>query len=538
MTIKNHRLSRLIHGTSTIGYGRRTRDRQRRRRHRQRRHRREHQLFTGSGFKKYGALEDDVPGWDKNRIERLLERDIPEHELSLPNEPRPLLTAAYLSRRLACLPTGLYKNILRQNLYRRGPRLESYFIHQYGDVPPRVRRLLSGSYHGSFFQAPPLAHRVKDENEPLDEREYLRYRRRTGRPPPLRPPPPAPAPAPPARPTPKPPPSSSNRAPPSNTSSMFNFGGFSPLSLSSSAVHNLDNILDTLMDGDVQEEYPHIPATPPVMNSPPFQIVALNSNEPPPATVVEAVQQSKISSAEKSAEDLETILNVAGSSIRSIINELQSPSTTTLPTPPPPPAPPALTSHDMWKQMHEALNDEFENPHYDTFDTSRRVMQHDQMAAAAANDDSSIATENLYDDLLGHNNSPLSTTKPATPPPPRPTMGYIPHKRMPSTPPLVASSPRITGYVAHKQMPASPQHLSVATSPIPHPQMIHYGTQMTPPQRQRRGREYGTQMDHDIRTHNKIRSIFEDFCKGRTNTRHTTHRIMDIAHQVAKDNIR
>ena len=524
MAIKNHRLLRLIHGTSTIGYGRRTRDRQRRRRHRRRRHRREQQqIFTGGGYKKYGALDDDVAGWDEDRIERLLERDIPEHELSLPNEPRPRLTAAYLSRRLACLPAGLYRNLLRQNLDRRAPRVESYFIHQYGDVPPRVRRLLTGSYHGSFFQAPPFAHRLKAENEPLDEREYLRYRHRICQPPPLRPPP-----APPARPTPQPTPSSSNRAPPSNTSSsMFNFGGFSPLSVTSSAVHNLDNILETLMDGDVQEEYPYIPATPPVMDSPPFTIVPLTSHEPPPATPTEAVQQSKISNAEKSAEDLETILNVAGSSIRSIISELKSPAST-LPTPPPP----ALTSHDMWKQqMHEALNDEFENPHYDTFDTSKRVMQHDQMAAAATSDSSNISTENLYDDLLEHNNSPLSTT----PPRPARSMAYIPHKRMPSTPPLVASLPRITGYVAHKQMPPSPQQLSVATSPIPQPRMIHYGTQMTP---QRRRREYGTQMDHDIRTHNKIRSIFEDFCKGKTNTRHTTHRIMDIAHQVAKDNIR
>ena len=526
MAIKNHRLSRLIHGTSTIGYGRRTRDRQRRRR-RRRRQRRQHQIFTGGGFNKYGALDDDVAGWDEDRIERLLERDIPEHELSLPNEPRPQLTARYLSRRLACLPTAFFKNILRQNLGRRAPRIESYFVHQYGHVPPRVRRLLTGSYYGSFFQGPPFAHRVKADNEPLDDREYRRYRQRIRQPPPLRPPP-AP-PAPPPQPTP-------SRAPPSNTSSsVFNFGGFSPLSVSSSAVHNLDTILETLMDGDVQEEYPYIPATPPVMNSPPFQIVPLNSQEPPPATPVEAVQQSKISSAEKSAEDLETILNVAGSSIRSIISELKAPSSAL-----PPPPPPALTSYDMWKQMHEALNDEFENPHYDTFDTSKRVMQHDQMAGATAtNDDSNISTENLYDDLLEHINSPLST--PPTPPPPRPApriTGYIPHKRMPSTPPLVASSPRITGYVAHKKMPPSPQQLSVATSPIPQPPMKHYGTQMTPPHQQRRRREYGTQMDHDIRTHNKIRSIFEDFCKGKTNTRHTTHRIMDIAHQVAKDNIR
>ena len=146
------------------------------------------------------------------------------------------------------------------------------------------------------------------------------------------------------------------------------------------------------------------------------------------------------------------------------------------------------------------------------------------MSAAAANNDSNISTENLYDDLLDHNDSPLPTRKPHRPtaPPPQNT-GYVPHKKMPS-------------YIPHKGMPPSPQSHSVATSPIPQPRLKHYGTQMSPQQRRRK--EYGTQMDHDIQTHNKIRSIFEDFCKGKTNTRHTTHRIMDIAHQVAKDNIR
>ena len=259
------------------------------------------------------------------------------------------------------------------------------------------------------------------------------------------------------------------------------------------------------------------------MHSPPFQIVALNSNEPPPATPVEAVQQTKISSAEKSAEDLETILNVAGSSIRSIISNLQAPISTSSST-----TPPIIVSRqhpdDRWnelKQMFKDLEDEWNN--------------------------NNISTENLYDELLEHNNSPLSPPPQTTPAPHSTAAGYIPHKQMPSTPPPPLSpspSPRITGYVAHKQMPPppSPQHQSVATSPIPlAPRTKNYGTQMSPPQLQRqrrRQREYGTQMDNDIRTHNKIRSIFEDFCKGKTNTRHTTHRIMDIAHQVAKDNIR
>ena len=147
---------------------------------------------------------------------------------------------------------------------------------------------------------------------------------------------------------------------------------------------------------------------------------------------------------------------------------------------------------------------------------------------SAANNN--ISTENLYDDLLDHNNSPLPRTRyrPSRPSakPPQIT-GYAPHKKMPS-------------YIPHKKMPPSPpDHRtthSVSTSPIPQPRMKQYGTQMSP--QQRRWKDSGTQMNHDIRTHNKIRSIFEDFCRGKTNTRHTTHKIMDIAHLVAKDNIR
>ena len=189
MAIKNHRLSRLIHGTpSIIGYGRRTRERRRQCR-RRRRHRKSDSLpqwFSGGGFTRYGKLDTDAKGWDEERIGRLLQRNIPEHELSLPNEPPPQLTVKYLSRHFSCLPYGLYKNLLKQTLDRRPQRIESYFIHQYEHVPPRVRRLLTGSYYGSFFKAHPEAHRLKDENEPLDDRDY---RHQSGQPP--NPPPPA-----------------------------------------------------------------------------------------------------------------------------------------------------------------------------------------------------------------------------------------------------------------------------------------------------------------------------------------------------------
>ena len=482
MAIKNHRLSRLIHGTpSIIGYGRRTRERRRRRR----RHNKNNnkmggillqELFSGGGFNKYGKLDANAKGWDEERIERLLQRTIPEHELSLPNEPPPRMTVDYLSKRFGCLPIGLYRNILKQTLDRRPQRIESYFAHQYGSVPPRVRRLLTGSYYGSFFK--PEVHKLKDENEPLDEREYRRrYPHRLSSNNRLSS---SPQPGPSSAPSGPPPPS--HAAPPSNLSSLFNFSSFSPISTPSSS-NELDTLLETLLQ---EGELPHLPSSssdtsPPPPSTPPFQILPLTSNNPPPLRAVEAIQQKKITSAEKSAQELETILSVAGSSIRSVINELQSPVETAA----------AVSSISPLEEKQQ--------------------QQQEMFNYAAANSSSGIVTENLYDDLLDHNNSPLpppSRRRPTAAPP------RVPHKQM---------------YIPHKRMseaavsPPSPQsHSDVGTSPMPLPPQSHSGTQM----------------DHDLQTHNKIRSVYEDFCKGKTNTRHTTHRLMDIVHQVAKDNIR
>ena len=367
---------------------------------------------------------------------------------------------------------------------------------------------------------------MKAENEPLDNREYRRLRHRNRQPRPLRSPPPPPPPQPAAAAAAAQPPAAPN-APSSNISSMFNFSPFSPISAPSahSGRIELDTLLDTLLEDG---EFPYLPPdTPPPMQprTPPFQILPLNSNDPPPVTAVEAVQQKKITSAEKSAHELETILSVAGSSIRSVINELQSPISSST-------APP-IDQHpdDRWNelnQMFQTMQDEMNADHHNDHGSS-----------------SSIATENLYDDLLDHNSSPLPTRKSRRPTAPLPTprnTGYIPYKQMPVSPQM---------YIPHKKMPTTPQSSShnvgtspipppqshsVASSPIPQPRRHDYGTQMTPQQRQQK--EYGTQMDHDIRTHNKIPSIYEDFCKGKTSTRHTTHRIMDIVHQVAKDNIR
>ena len=202
---------------------------------------------------------------------------------------------------------------------------------------------------------------------------------------------------------------------------------------------------------------------------------------------------------------------------RSVINELQSPVE-------PAPIDAAPSSIPIDQQQHP---DDRWNDLKEMFTKLEEDLNSDPSYAAA--NSGGMATENLYDDLLDHNNSPLPPTPPSrrrptrpTAPPPRIT-GYVPHKQMTTMP---APSPQ--SYIPHKKMSVGtspmrpPQSHSVASSPMPQPQV----------------KQHGTQMDHDLQTHNKIRSVYEDFCKGKTNTRHTTHRIMDIVHQVAKDNIR
>ena len=122
LSIKNHRLSRLIHGTPTTGYGRRKRERHTQRCQRYKTHHhheeKEDDSFSGGGFNHYGDIDATANGWNEGWVRRLLERNIPAHELSLPNEPQPILDARYLSTQLACLPTGLYKNLLNQGIKR------------------------------------------------------------------------------------------------------------------------------------------------------------------------------------------------------------------------------------------------------------------------------------------------------------------------------------------------------------------------------------------------------------------------------------
>ena len=48
----------------------------------------------------------------------------------------------------------------------------------------------------------------------------------------------------------------------------------------------------------------------------------------------------------------------------------------------------------------------------------------------------------------------------------------------------------------------------------------------------------GTQMGNDSGVHNTVKQIFHEFCIGKKNTEQATHKIMDIVHQVSKDNIR
>ena len=132
MLVKSHRLSRLIHG-STIGYGRLNVKKQRKNdffmKNKQQLHEEdEDEFYGGGGFIHYGNLNADY-GWNEAKVKRLLDRNVPLHELGLPNEPPPRIDARYLATHLGCLPNTLHRNLLKQGIRWRGSRVERYFIN-------------------------------------------------------------------------------------------------------------------------------------------------------------------------------------------------------------------------------------------------------------------------------------------------------------------------------------------------------------------------------------------------------------------------
>ena len=231
-------------------------------------------------------------------------------------------------------------------------------------------------------------------------------------------------------------------------------------------------------------------------------------NDTPPLSTTPG--QVAMNLVEDSAKDLETVLNVAETGVKSLLSRIRA-GEKVLATAEAPSAPPTTDdddNNDSDAILHDILEEEFNHPPINTSIGEQRQYH--------------METENMYNELLDHNNTPL------LPPPRKKPMARIAYK-----PPMpIAPPPRI----AHKPpMPiASPPTRIAHKSPIRNTKKKNAGTQIGPIHRA----NFGTQVGNDRGVHNTLNNIFHDFCEGKKNTRQATHKILDIVHQISKDNIR
>ena len=132
-------------------------------RHRSKRRRRFHYKssidddddITGAGRKVYGPLNFNAPGWDRASIDHLMSQDVPHQELAQPNVPAPDMTKDYVDRYFGFLPPNLLHNIINHEKSRRRQRIDTYFRAEHGRLPPRISKLLYGS-----FEPPQYKHKI------------------------------------------------------------------------------------------------------------------------------------------------------------------------------------------------------------------------------------------------------------------------------------------------------------------------------------------------------------------------------------------
>ena len=102
--------------------------------------------ISGAGRKDYGPLNESAPGWDKASIDHLMSNDVPQQELAQPNVPALDMTKEYLDRFFGFLPPKLLHNINNHEKSRRRQRIDTYFRSEHGRLPPRISKLLCGSF--------------------------------------------------------------------------------------------------------------------------------------------------------------------------------------------------------------------------------------------------------------------------------------------------------------------------------------------------------------------------------------------------------
>ena len=231
---------------------------------------------------------------------------------------------------------------------------------------------------------------------------------------------------------------------------------------------------------------------------------------------------------EDSAKDLETVLNVAETEVKSLLSRIRAGEKVIAGRPP------AADSswitndnddnNDSDAVLHDILEEEFNHPPINTSLGDDHQRQYN------------MEMESMYDELSDHNNHSLPPP-PRTPPrqqqpllpPPRTPAPRKPLARIPRKPPLAPPPPPIP---PRKRL--SPPYPILSPPSTFRDKNKTVGTQMGPI----RHANFGTQMGNDTGVHNTLNQIFHDFCTGRKNTKQATHKIMGIVHQVSKDNIR
>ena len=551
--------------------------------------------FTGYGarFQQYGKLNHQASGWNADRIDRLLEPRVSNEEMNLPDGPEPRLDSDYIDKHLLCLPEELRRNIRRQGVKKRQRRIESYFVNTYGYIPPRVRRLISGSYRPSHKGLPALRKTAKSDAR----RRYIQHLSGSSSPsspsstvstPPRRQQQPRRAAATATR-------TQAHDSSPS-TSHMSPLGfDMSPISPS---IHDIIQQVQGIqplpppthrgtpfqvvnrqydrsrspsveITGDQTGDETPPPPTPPTPpgekqyeeydeTSPPYSTRSSNfmgfsplreDDVPPPLADAQTPGQAAMNLVEDSAKDLETVLNVAETGVKSLLSRIRAGEkiVAAAGTQHPPP-----TNDSSWitnddndsdAALHDILEEEFNHPPINTSIGEER--QH------------AMETESMYDDLLDHNNTPIP---PQTPP----------RERRLQLPPLYTPASRkpVSRIAYKKPMPLPPTRIAHKAPMAPPPPPLPLSRNilgppypvLSPPsmfrdRRRKRSsapypllsppsmfrdktKNFGSQVGNDRGVHNSLYDIFHDFCIGKKNTREATHKIMDIVHQVSKYNIR
>ena len=559
--------------------------------------------FSGYGarFQQYGKLNHKASGWNEERIDRLLEPRVSNEEMNLPDGPEPRLDSDYIDKHLLCLPEELRRNIRRQGVKKRQRRIESYFVNTYGYIPPRVRRLISGSYRPSHKGLPALRRTAKSDAR----RRYIQHLSGSSSPsstvstPPRRQQQPRRASAAARKVPADSSPSTSHMSPlgfdmspisPSIHDIIQQVQGKQPLppnrpssSLSSRSPTQQGTPFQVVnrhydrsrspsveITGDQAGHTPP-PPTPPTPpgekqyeeydyeDSPPYStrsnfmgfspLQGLPADTPPPPSSATPGQVA-MNLVEDSAKDLETVLNVAETGVKSLLSRIRA-SEKVVAAAETTPQPSANTDESSWitndndsdAALHDILQEEFNHPPINTSIGDQR--QH------------AMEMESMYDDLLDHNNTPIP---PQTPP----------RERRLELPPLYTpASRKPVSRIAYKQpMPLPPQARIAHKAPMapPPPPLPLSRKKLAPPypvlsppsmfrDRRRKSastypilsppsmfrdktKNFGSQVGNDRGVHNSLYDIFHDFCIGKKNTREATHKIMDIVHQVSKYNIR